>query len=482
MSRSLFRRFSILAAAAGLAACEAPRPAEPAMVSEWMHTLYGVIRAERLSPPVASRFLGYASVALYSGLAAARPEMPSLAGKLNGLTALPRTTDAKGVDETLTMVEAERVLLDSLLARGLPTTRGTVAGLVDSLVHARAAFDMHEGVEARSRDLGRRVGLAIVAWSRTDGFDSTRGRPYVPPTGPGLWINDTPAANYSSQSLSAVTQSVRIDNPGNTLSPGATSDRGLILSRPKRAGEPTLPAVNPAGITEPYWNWLRPFVLTRWDECPVPGPPVYGTTPDAGVYQNAKAVFDTRAALTPEQKTIALYWADNPGESGTPPGHWTAIAAQMVSQRHLTTALAVRLFALSAVAQADAFIAAWGYKFRFNLIRPRTFIRRVIDPGWEPLIPTPPFPEHPAGHSTQSAAAATVMTALLGDQPFDDSTSRYIGHAVRRFASFGAAADEAGMSRIYGGIHFPSGNEGGKLLGRCIGARVVERAGGPAAK
>jgi hypothetical protein len=68
-----------------------------------------------------------------------------------------------------------------------------------------------------------------------------------------------------------------------------------------------------------------------------------------------------------------------------------------------------------------------------------------------------------------------VLTALLGAVPFDDSTSISIGHAVRHFDSFKAAADEAGMSRIYGGIHFPSGNMNGQALGQCIGAKVVER-------
>jgi hypothetical protein len=98
-----------------------------------------------------------------------------------------------------------------------------------------------------------------------------------------------------------------------------------------------------------------------------------------------------------------------------------------------------------------------------------------MDSTWEPLIPTPPFPEYPSGHSTQSAAAATVLTALIGAVPFDDSTSISIGHSVRHFDSFNAAADEAGISRIYGGIHFPSGNTNGKALGRCIGEKVVER-------
>jgi membrane-associated phospholipid phosphatase len=186
-------------------------------------------------------------------------------------------------------------------------------------------------------------------------------------------------------------------------------------------------------------------------------------------------VHSTWKQLTPEQKTIALYWADNAGESGTPVGHWIAIASQVVSERRLGGEAAARLMVLTAAAQADAFIASWGYKYKYNVVRPRALIRAAIDSTWEPLIPTPPFPEYPSGHSTQSAAAAAVLAAVVGDTPFDDSTSRSIGHAVRRFPSFTAAADEAGLSRVYGGIHFPSGNVAGRALGRCIGEKVVER-------
>jgi membrane-associated phospholipid phosphatase len=130
---------------------------------------------------------------------------------------------------------------------------------------------------------------------------------------------------------------------------------------------------------------------------------------------------------------------------------------------------------LTATAQADAFIASWGYKYRFNSVRPRPYIRTVLDSTWEPLVPTPPFPEYPSGHSTQSAAAASVLTAVLGSVAFDDSSALTIGHDVRRFSSFIAAADEAGMSRVYAGIHFPSGNVAGRALGECVGAKVIER-------
>lgn len=458
-----------------LAACTRAPDTDPRMVSEWMHTLYGVIRVERLSPPVASRLMGYVSTALYSGLAAATPRMPSLAGQLNGFPALPKADNPSDHDATLTAVAAERVVIDSLLREALPTTRAALARLADSLTTARATSGVSEAVRSRSEHLGRRIGLAIVGWSHGDGFDSTRTLPaYVPPAGLAYWVNDAPASIFASQNESGASEFVALNNPANMLKAGTVSDRGLILNRPKRAGK-VLPPVNMAGMSEPYWGQVRPFVLTNWAECPAPEPPSYAVDSASPLYHDADVVRRTRTSLTPEQRAIALYWADNSGESGTPVGHWLSIASQMVSERRLSADDAARLMVLTSVAQADAFVASWGYKYKHNLIRPRMYIRRVMDSTWEPLIPTPPFPEYPSGHSTVSAAAATVLTAVVGDVAFDDSTGLTIGSPVRRFDSFAAAAREAGLSRVYGGIHFPYGNDGGRTLGECIGAKVVDR-------
>ncbi len=471
-----------LTAVIALAGCSRIPDTDTRLVSEWMHTLYGVVRAERISPPIASRFMAYAAVALHEGLAAAPSASGSLAGTLNGLNQVPAGTKGRRYDGTLVAVAAEQVVTDSLLAEALPATRATLANLVDSLNQTRVALGIGDEVRDQSGELGRRIGLAIVAWSRSDGFDSTQGRPYTPPAGPGFWINDTPGNLYASQNLSAATDFVGLDNPANNARPGTTSDRGLIMNRPKRTSLKALPPVNMAGATEPYWGTLRPFVLKTWNECPIPNPPAYSTEPGTPLYQEALGVAETGKSLTPEQRASAFYWADNPGETGTPAGHWIAIASQMVSQQQMSANAAARLFVLSATAQADAFIAAWGYKYQYNLIRPRTYIRRVIDPAWEPLIPTPPFPEYPSAHSTQSSAAATALTARFGEVAFDDSTGVAIGPAIQRFNSFTEAALAAGKSRVFGGIHFEAGNQAGRAVGTCIGARVAARLGAAPAR
>ncbi len=442
------------------------------MVSEWVHSLYGAIRVERLSPPVASRVAAYAATALYAGVAAVHTDMTPLDGRLNGIPALPRVTNPADYDAEVVAIAAERRVLDSLFADGLPTTRASLARLADSLIAARRVAGVTPETQMRSDSLGRVIGDAILAWAQVDGFTGTR-RAYAPPVGDGLWFNDSPATVYTTQNMSGASEFVALDNPANAQQASNVSDRGLVLSRPKGATK-NLPALNMTGATEPYWREIRPFVLQTWDACPIPDPPAYSTDTASALYHNAREVYDTKTTLTPEQREIALYWADNAGETGTPVGHWLSIASQMISERKLPLDDAITLVLATSLSQGDAFIAAWGYKYHHSLLRPRTYIRRVIDSTWEPQIATPPFPEHPAGHSTQSAAAATVITAYLGATPFSDSTSVALGHAVRAFPSFLAASDEAGQSRIYGGIHFPSGNESGKTLGTCIGDRVVQ--------
>jgi hypothetical protein len=459
-----------------LTACARPIPqANPQFVAEWMRNYYGLVRAERISPPVASRVLAYAAVALYEGLAAGSPELVSLVGQLNGLDSLPRPSPNKRYDPILVALAAERAVLDSLFVEGLPATRAALANLADSMESARLALRVPNVVQVDSRDLGERLGVAILAWAARDGFDETRTRPFQPRSGTQFWVNDSRADEYTPQNLSAVRDFVALDNPAAALRGGAASERALAFTRPKAADIRTLKAVNPTGATEPWWGTVRPFVLRSADECPTPPPVAWSTSPGSAFYAEAKRVYDVGRSLTDEQLQTVLYWADNPGQTGTPMGHWLAIGSQLVHQLGLSADQAAEMFVLVTLAQADAFIAIWHEKYRLNLIRPVTYVHRYIDSTWTPAIVTPPFPEYPSGHSGQSASAATVLTALFGPVAFEDSTNLALGHAVRRYASFQEAADEAAASRLYGGIHYPMGNEHGKTLGRCVGRVVLNR-------
>ena len=205
--------------------------------------------------------------------------------------------------------------------------------------------------------------------------------------------------------------------------------------------------------------------------CALPSHPEYSEDKDSAFYKEALEVYEAKQNLTPERRAIARFWADDAMLSMTPPGHWISIALQILERDKVDLDKSVDILARLGVAVADGFIGCWQAKYQYDLIRPISYIRRVIDPKWEPLLNTPPFPEYPSGHSTQSGAAAAVLTNLFGENfAFEDKTGSHAGLAPRNFASFNAAADDAGISRLYGGIHFRAAIERGLEQGRCIGA------------
>jgi hypothetical protein len=202
--------------------------------------------------------------------------------------------------------------------------------------------------------------------------------------------------------------------------------------------------------------------------CAASGHPAYSTSTSSTFYDQALLVYITTgnagAHLTPEQKHIANFWADNPTVTGTPPGHWVAITGMVAAQAGLSLDRTAEAYACVGIAVADAFITCWKTKFDTNLLRPVTYIQANINAGWKPFIPTPNFPTYPSGHSTQSAAAATVLSGLLGRRAFTDTThsdlNPELGYPDRAFADFYAAANEAAVSRLYGGIHYLFDNSG----------------------
>jgi len=457
----------------GGAGCRAaPPPVGARILTDWMRAQYALVRAERLSPPVASRVFAYGAVALYEGVAAGSPRLRSLAGQLNGLRELPRPQPRERYDWAIVTASAETTLLKILFKEGLPATQVAIAQLGDSQIAARRAS---RPVRDRSTAYGTALGRAIADWATGDRFLETRGLAWTPPQGRRYWVNTAEPQQYIASSLSTQSEGVSLQNPADTLTAGGATERSLIVSRPKSARIKTLAALNPTGATEPYWGRLRPFVLTAMDECAPPRPPTYSEAPGSEFYRQVRAVYDTGNTLTLEQREIALYWADNPGESGTPPGHWLLIASQLVGELQLDAERTAEMLVLTSVAMADAFISCWHEKFSWSLVRPVTYIRRVIDPRWHTLISTPPFPEYTAGHAVQSGAAAGVLTALFGDRPFADSTHVTIGRPVRSFPSFRAAAEEAARSRLYGGLHYPVSLKNGTAQGECIARKVVER-------
>jgi hypothetical protein len=224
---------------------------------------------------------------------------------------------------------------------------------------------------------------------------------------------------------------------------------------------------------------VRPFVLTSGEECAPPPPPAYSEDPASEFYALATDVYTINLNLTAEQRTIAQYWADNAGSTGTPPGHWIAIVGQIARTHGLSLMAAAEAYTRVGLAVADAFISCWQTKYTYNLLRPVIYIQDVIDPTWVPLLVTPSFPSYTSGHSAQSGAAAAVLTDMFGVVAFTDTL--FTDHnlvppqAPRAFISFEEAAEEAAISRLYGGIHYLFDNNNGLAQGQCIGQVMLDR-------
>ena len=465
-----------VATTVGAACARERRPVDPQLVSQWLRTSLAFVRSERLGPPIAARISAYSAVALYEGYASdSRTSLRSLAGQLNGLTTLPTAPDGDALDGPIVAAEAERVVLDSLFRDGMPGTRRTIDSLARAQVSAREGAGVNATDRARALEHGRALAQAILAWAATDSFFATRGRTWVPAAKREAWTNTANVAQFVPQTLSGQSDFVQLTNPNIHEDVERATAKGTFTNRPKPEGKTTLPAFNPTNPTEPYWGHLRTFVIADGDECAPPPPSAYSEASGSDFWKMGKQFYDTVTAMTPAQRNIALFWADNPVATGTPGFHWISVVNLMVARRKLSADDAVELYALTSLAIADAFIGCWREKFRSNVVRPVSFVQRVFDPDFQTVIPTPPFPEYPSGHSVQSGAAVEVLVGLLGDTiSYIDSTQVDIGQPPRPYSSFSAARTEVAMSRVYAGVHFFPAVIDGLQQGQCIGRKVVK--------
>ena len=471
-------RRALLLAAITLSACTRERATEdPQQVAQWLRSSLAFVRSERLGPPVATRISAYSAIALYEGYASdPRSSLRSLAGQLNGLSALPAVPGLGEVDGPIAAAEAERLVADSLFRDGLASTRRTIDSLARAQVAAREASGVGATVRDRSLAHGRALAGALLAWAATDSFYATRGRPWTAPSKRALWANTANVSQFVPQTLSGQSDLVQLNNPNVHADVERATAKGDFTNRPKAEGATTLPSFDPVKPTEPYWGHLRPFVLKDGDECAAPPPPPYSEKRGSEFWKLGKQFYDTVLALTPDQRNIALFWADNPVATGTPGFHWINVVNLMVGRRHLTAEEAVAAYTLTSLAIADAFIGCWKEKYRSLQVRPVAYVQRLFDPKFQTVIPTPPFPEYTSGHSVQSGAAVEVLATVIGDTiPFIDSTQVDIGQPPRPFTSFSAARDEVAMSRIYAGVHYFPAVFDGLKQGQCIGRRVLDR-------
>ena len=230
---------------------------------------------------------------------------------------------------------------------------------------------------------------------------------------------------------------------------------------------------------------MRPFTLKSAQQFKPTPPAPFSKDKKSDFFRLMNAVYETK--LTPKQAEIAAFWDCNPfalQDNGhlqvaikkiSPGAHWLGITGIACEKAQTDFAKTMQIHTLVAIGLMDGFICCWDEKYRSNRIRPETAIRKYIDPMWKPFLQTPPFPEYLSGHSTISATSATILTRLLGDNfNYIDTVEEPYGLNARPFKSFNEAANEAGISRFYGGIHFMDAIENGNVQGKLVGAWVLK--------
>jgi hypothetical protein len=403
----------------------------PELLHESEIGLLDVIKHDVFAPPVASRIYTYANIACYEVMRKGYPEYQSLTNQLNGMSAIPDAGKAAYKVE----LAALRAFFET--AKALVFSEDSIEVREHKLLE-EYRVNIPSDVYTASIAYGDAVAQTIIQFAKSDNYSQTRIMSrYMPKSKEGFW-NATPP-DY-------------------------------------------------AEALEPNWKKIRPLVLKSADECKPPMPPPFSLDTNSIFWKETLEVYQSSNKIDSEKIKTALYWDDNPFttvHSGhvtysikkySPGAHWLLIAQQALIASHANAMKCSQTYTLVSIALFDAFISCWDEKYRSEKLRPVTVINQHIDVNWQPLIQTPPFPEYTSGHSVVSASAAAVLTHIFGENfSFTDTTEKQFGMEARNFSSFKAAAQQASISRFYGGIHFMSALDEGAKQGNKVGELVMVR-------
>jgi hypothetical protein len=463
------------------AAGAAPRakPAQDTIVVQWNAAVLEGVRRSKLGPPQVSRALAIVHTCMFDAWAAY--DQKAVGTQLGATLRRPVTERKESNKEEAISFAAYRAAMD-LVPAGAASYNAVMAG------HGYDPANLTTDI-ATPAGIGNVACRAVLDFRHHDGSnqlgDINGGAPY---------------SDYSGY--------VPVNDPmvvANPLDPTTVVD--LDHWQPLRYPDAAGATVTPAWIA-PYWYRVTPFALTSGSQFRSATGPVLAGSPQ--FVQQARDILEISANLTDRQKAIAEYWADGP-KSELPPGHWN-LFAQYVSRRdHHGVNEDVKMFFALTNAIFDAGIVAWDNKIAFDSVRPITAIRslfngqqvmawggpnqgtKMIDGGsWLPYqpsyFPSPPFAEYSSGHSNFSAAGAEVLRLFTGKDKFGASVTIPAGSSVVEpgfapasdvtltWRTFSDAADEAGISRLYGGIHFEQGDLDARATGRLAGAQAFSKA------
>jgi hypothetical protein len=473
------------------------------VILKWDEQLLSTIRAYPgpTGPTITARALGVLHTATYDAWAAYDPK--AVGTRPDG-PPQQSSNDAASKSKAISFA-AYRVLLD-LFPPSLFPSNATTPGYStpDVLMTSGLGYDPNEvdhttpGVVDTPAEVGNAAANAVINFRHGDGSNQlgddpngTLGTRYSDTTHyssePNHWDSAPLPAPRHWQPLCVLTPAgVNAWNANNSLpllTPPSCTAPNYTIQKPLT---PQWENVKPFGPLDPTTHYPSQFQLA--------GPPNDAT-------DVSTALSDT-ANLTDASKAKAEYWADGP-KSEFPPGHMALFAQAMSRMRQNTLDQDAKLFFVLGNAEMDSSISAWAAKYQYDFWRPTSAIRelyrdklvtswlgpkkgfgKVLGQNWMPYqalnVVTPPFPEYVSGHSTFSAAGRTVLAAFYGNESFGAKVTIKAGSStiepgvtpakdvVLSWKTLSDAADEAGLSRRYGGIHFSNGDQQGRVLGRLI--------------
>lgn len=411
------------------------------ITSENMHEAIDVVVDimihDIFSPPVASRIFVYADIAAYEIIAQQDSEYNSLAGVVTDLKPIPPAKDTTNLNYQLAALIAHLEISKSLIF-----SEDRIEVYQDSL------YTSWKKTNESEFEVSKNYAMSVVShlkeWIDTDNYKQTR-------TMPKFTVNSDDPARW----------------------------------------QPTPPAYMD-GI-EPHWMKIRPLAIDSSSQFKPLPPPAFSLDKESKFFKETMEVYEVGNEITEEGDTsegiaIAKFWDCNPYVSVTkghlmfatkkitPGAHWIGITKIACRNEKTDFNKTVFAYTKTAIAIFDGFISCWDEKYRSNLIRPETVINQYIDENWKPILQTPPFPEYTSGHSVVSGAAAKTLTSIFGDNfSFDDDTETAYGLPIRYFSSFNEAANEAAMSRLYGGIHYRAAIEVGVEQGRSMAEHIISK-------
>lgn len=435
-------------------------------VIQWNNAALQAIRDTKPGPPIAARDLAILQTSIFDAWAAYDPKAKGT--QEGGTLRRPTTEDTLANKNQAISYAAYRTMVDLF-----PSQVTKFNNLMTTLGY---------NPTDTSVDITTPTGIGNVAASSLLNFRHNDGSNQLG----NLSTSGIPYSDYTG--YKPVNTPDAINNP----------DLWQPLRVPKAGGGSVVQS-----YLAPFWGNVTPFALSSGSQLrPIIGPKTLESDP-VGFKQQAQDILNLTANLTDKQKAQAQYWADGPN-SELPPGHWN-LFAQYVSQRDKHTLDDdVKMFFALDNALLDSSIAAWDAKQTYNSVRPITAIHylfkdqlvpewnglMVLGQNWLPYQPatvvTPAFPEFVSGHSTYSAAAAEILSSFTGSDVFGYSYTEKAGTSIidggpatdvsLSWDTFSAAADEAGMSRRYGGIHFADGDLAGRAMGREVGSLAWSKA------